>query len=73
MFNIAFNPALPVKAASPFQARGRSFAAGDSVDWRALGIDELILRDLWRAQLVVFVEASPHVEGVETPKLKRKR
>jgi hypothetical protein len=62
MFNIAFNTDLPVAAASPFTASGRVFAAGDAVDWRALGVSELVLFDWWRANLVVF---KPEVAGEE--------
>lgn len=53
MFRIAFDPKLPVVAASPFTAAGRKFASGDVVDWRALGITEQTLYEWWLACLVV--------------------
>lgn len=53
MYRVAFDPALPVVAAQPFSAAGQSFAAGDRVDWRALGIDERTLFEWWRACMVV--------------------
>ncbi len=57
MFRIAFDPALPVVAAQPFTAAGRSIAAKEPVDWRALGGDERMLYDWWCAGLVSFLPA----------------
>lgn len=53
MYRVAFNPELPVVAASPFKAAGQDIAAGDPVDWRAMGVTVEMLRDWWRAGLVV--------------------
>ena len=53
MFRIAFDPSLPVVAAQPFMARGQTFASGDAVDWRALGITEQMLYEWWLSHLVV--------------------
>lgn len=49
MFRVAFDPDLPAVAAHPFNAKGKQFAAGDAVDWKALGISERIALDLWLA------------------------
>jgi hypothetical protein len=49
MHRVAFDPTLPVVAAQPFMAAGRSFVSGETVDWRALGVTEAVLFDWWRA------------------------
>lgn len=69
MYRIAFDPSLPVVAASPFTAAGRKFASGDSVDWRALGIDERTLFDWWQAMIVVHpLETIVEMPGVADAK-----
>lgn len=52
MHRIAFDPSLPVVAAGPFMAKGTQFAAGAPVDWRAMGVSELVALDWWRAALI---------------------
>lgn len=66
MYRVAFDPALPVVAAAPFTAGERSFAAGDAVDWQALGVTTQMLFDWWRVGLVV------HPLPVETPQVESK-
>ena len=53
MYRVAFDPALPVVATAPFMAAGVDIAAGDAVDWRAMGVTVEVLRDWWLAGLVV--------------------
>lgn len=87
MYRIAFDPALPLVAASPFDARGKRFASGAEVDWRELGVSEAIVYDWWLAGLVVHpvpdtakqVQAEPepaavlaHVELEKRPHKQRR-
>lgn len=67
---IAFDPSLPVVAATSFDACGKSFAPGDAFPWRSIGVTEQTLADLWRASFVVFLPAAPVAEAllVEPPK-----
>jgi hypothetical protein len=64
MHRIAFDPALPVVAACPFVAAGRSFASGDAVDWRVLGVSEAVLFDWWRTGQVSHPVAAPAADDV---------
>jgi len=78
MYRVAFNPELPVQAAAPFMASGREYAAGDSVDWKALGVTEHTLLDWWRAGLVVHPivanEQAPAVVAAQVaPSSKQRR
>ena len=76
MYRIAFNPDLPVVAAAPFMAADADIAAGDPVDWRAMGVTVETLRDWWLAGLVVHpLDAQAPVSANEqaAPAEKRKR
>jgi hypothetical protein len=52
MYRLAFDPALPIVASQAFAVGERAFAPGDSIDWRALGVDEQTVLYWWRAFLV---------------------
>jgi hypothetical protein len=65
---IAFDPALPVKATQAFAATAeRSFAQGEAVDWRELGITENTLHIWWLSGLVYF-EPAPEQATLERKK-----
>lgn len=49
---IAFDTSLPFVAAQAFTAAGRSYADGESVPWRELGLREDEIHAWWRANLV---------------------
>lgn len=67
MYRVAFDPNLPVVAASAFMAAGRSFLSGDPVDWRALGVDEAMLFDWWRTGQVVHPLPTEEIESPAAP------
>lgn len=67
MHRIAFDPNLPVVAAQSFEAKGERFAAGSVVDWKRLGISEMVLRDWWLACLVVHPLPTKTVVMLVTP------
>ena len=72
MYRVAFDPDLPVQAAQPFTAAGRTFASGEPVDWRALGVTEQTLYEWWLALLVVHPlpsETTIEMPGVADAKL----
>jgi len=66
VYRVSFDPALPVVAASPFNAGEKSFSAGDIVDWRSLGVTEMTLHDWFRAQLVVHPLPAGESQSVAT-------
>ena len=80
MFRPAFDPSVTVIAASPFMAGGRTFRAGEVVDWRAVGVSESVLFDWWRTGLVthpapgtkVFKVTPGESVGVCTPAQQRR-
>jgi len=60
MHRIAFDPSLPVVAGHRFMAKGQTFEAGSSVDWRALGVDERMALDWWLAGTISHpLDATP--------------
>jgi hypothetical protein len=67
MYRVAFNPALPVHAASPINVGGDVIAQDAEVNWRALDVSEHTLYDWWRAGLIYFVEAPVSAEKANGP------
>lgn len=78
---IAFDVSLPVIACEAFTVSGKSFADGDTVPWRDLGVTEVMLHDWWRAGMVRFrpmQQVCNHVlydakVAVESPKQRARR
>ncbi len=70
MFLIAFNPELPLVAATSFTGGEHAFAAGDPFDWRAIGLSEREVYDMFRANLVMHPQLPAPVD--EAPAAKRK-
>ena len=78
MFRIAFNPELPLECASAFASGERTYAAGDAFDWRALGMTEREVYDMFAANLVAHPHAAvepatAHVEPAADTSKKRKK
>jgi hypothetical protein len=70
---VPFDPGLPfIVAAQELVWNSAQLVRGDTFDWRALGVSELDLLQLWTFYKVDCV-VPPDETKVETPKAKQKR
>ena len=65
---VAFDPDLPVVASQAIPIGGHTFASGDVIDWRALGVDEEMLYAWWLSGLVHHpLPSATEMPGVTDP------
>ncbi len=80
---IAFNPSLPLVAATNFLAGETNLVVGDTVDLKKLGVNDSIAFEWWRSGMINHVEKPAAVDsgaddddgehGDDKPKKKAKK